>query len=203
MKNKKIIFLVFALAIIIVPIYVIVSSQDVLNNGTFYKFKPQAYDPIDPFRGKYLRVNYQTNNIPTKDDFKRGDEVFVSIGIDTLGFAFFEEAFKKAPIKGDYLSSKVIYGSDLIQMRSESSVFRGESQTRNTSREGYVKTVSINAPDNMCKYFINEDYATKAETAYFKERDNAYIGVRILDGSARLEDIYLQGMPLMEYLKKH
>ncbi len=202
MKKKKIIFIVFALAIIMVPIYVIVSSQVILTNGTYYKFKPQAYDPIDPFRGKYLRINYETNNIPTYDNIEDSDEVFVSIGVDKDGFAYFEEAFKKPPKKGDYLSAKVRYvrGAENI----EEGVFGRTDNTINEDDRGsYQKIVSIEPPDNMCKYFINEDYAKKAEKAYFKERDNAYIGVRILDGSARMVDIYLDGKPIMDYLKKH
>lgn len=201
MKNKKIIFLIFALAIIVVPLYVIVSSQDILNNGTFYKFRPQAYDPLDPFRGKYLRVNYDTRQIPTEEDFEDGDEVYVSIGVDEEGFAFFEEAFTKPPKKGDYLTSKVLYVSGMEEIRS--GVFgRRSNAIVDDDRGNYKRMVSIEIPDNMCKYFINEDYALPAEKAFIKERENAYIGVRIKDGQCRLEDIYIKDMPIMEYLKK-
>ena len=194
MKNKKIIFLFFALAIILVPVYMIVSSEDVLNNGTFYKFRPQARDPFDPFRGKYLRINYDTNSIPTKEKLKRGDKVYVSIGVDEKGFAYFKEAFLKAPKKGDYLPANVRYADD----------FRGRGRRVEAAlvdSEEPMNYISIKPPNNMCKYFINEDYAQAAEDAYFKEWKNAYIGVRILDGSARVQDIYLKGKPIMDYLK--
>lgn len=182
MKKKKIVFLVFALVIVLVPVYVIMNSQDILENGTYYKFRPQAYDPIDPVRGHYLRINYDIGNIPTEDNVKRGDDVFVSIGVDEKGFAFFKEVFKNKPKKGDYLAAKVSYIQE--------------------DRRNYQKTVSIEAPDHMCKYYINEDYGLAGEIAFRNERENAYIGVRIQDGIARIQDIYLRGKPIMEYLKK-
>ncbi len=91
MTIKKKLFFVFAAIILLVPVYVAVSSQNVLNNGTFYKFKPMAYDPFDPFRGKFLSVNYSTDFVPTKFDFDEDETVYVSIGVDNEGFAFFEE----------------------------------------------------------------------------------------------------------------
>lgn len=194
MRNKKIIFLIFALAIILVPIYMIVSSENILNNGTFYKFRPQARDPFDPFRGKFLRINYDTNSIPTKEKVKQGDEVYISIGVDEKGFAYFKEAYTKAPEKGDYLTAKVRYAND--------SRGRGwQTEVASVESEDQMNYISIKAPDHMCKYFINEDYALAAEDAYAKERENAYIGVRILNGSARVQDIYLKGKPIMDYLK--
>lgn len=200
MKKKKLIFLAFAAIIILIPIYVVVNSQDVLSNGTFYKFKPRAYDPFDPFRGKFLRLNYD-REVPTSDDFEKGDDAYVSIGVDEEGFAFFEEAFKKAPKKGDYLSVKIEYVEGMEQVRS--GVFgRRNNAVVDDDRGNYLMMVGIDIPDNMCKYFINEDYALAGETAFRKEIANAYIGVRIKDGECRVEDIYLKDMPIMEYLKK-
>ncbi|MFT6245839.1 MAG: putative membrane-anchored protein [Salibacteraceae bacterium] len=200
MKNKKIFFFVFALAIIMVPIYVIVSSEDILTNGAYYKFKPQAYDPMDPFRGKYLRVNYETRNIPTLDKFEAGDDAYVLIGLDPEGYAYFKEAFKYPPKKGDYLNSKI----DYVEGREE---FREGFASRNSNTIGsddkgsYKSIVSIKPPANMCKYFINEDYAMPAERAFQKQREYVHIGVRIMDGEARIVDIYIKGKPILDYLR--
>ena len=53
----------------------------------------------------------------------------------------------------------------------------------------------------MNKYFINEDDALRAEKVLVKERANIYIGVRILDGSARLDNIFVYDQPILDYLK--
>lgn len=201
MKNKKRIFLIYAIAILFVPLYVIVNSQNILSNGTFYKFRPQAYDPVDPLRGNYLRINYNVGSVPTNDDFEERDEVYVSIGVDKEGFAFFEEAFKNPPKKGDYLISKVRYVSGLEEVRT--GIFGRRSNAISPNDRGnYKTTVSIDIPDNLTKYFINEDYGLAGEKAFRKERESAYIGVRVKSGQCRIQDIYIKDMPIMEYLKK-
>ena len=70
------------------------SSENILTNGTYYKFKPKAYDPTDTFRGKYLRVNYETRNIPTLDIFEAGDVAYVSIGFDPEGLLTLKRLLK-------------------------------------------------------------------------------------------------------------
>lgn len=201
MKNKNRIFLIYAIAILIVPIYVIVSSQNILSNGTFYKFRPQAYDPVDPLRGNYLRINYDLRSVPTNDDFEERDEVYISIGVDTAGYAFFKEAFKSPPKKGDYLCSKVQYVSGMEEVREGIFGRRNNSISPN-DRGNYKTTVSVDIPDNLCKYFINEDYGLAGEKAFRKERQSAYVGVRIKGGECRIQDIYIKDMPIMEYLRK-
>jgi uncharacterized membrane-anchored protein len=199
MTIKKGLFIAFAAIILLVPVYVAVSSLNVLNNGEFYKFKPMAYDPFDPFRGKFLRVNYETNNIPTKFDFEENETAYVSIGVDGEGFAFFEEAFKSPPEKKDYLKTTVNWsGIDArlqreIEMAIELDDFNLESIDTRSS-------VNIKIPDNMNKYFINEDDALLAEKTFIKEQENIYIGVRILNGEVRLENIYVYDQPILDYL---
>ena len=70
-------------------------------------------------------------------------------------------------------------------------------------RDNGKSYVVIAIPNNMRKYFINEDYAQQGEDVLRAEMDNAYVGIRVLDGECRMEDIYIDKMPLMKYLKKH
>ncbi len=177
MKNKKLFFFGFALLILLIPAYLVFKSESILTDGTLYKFRPQAYDPFDPFRGKFLRMNYDTGDIPCNEDVDEDQTVYVSVGVDEEGYAFFEEVFTKPPKDKDYVKSVVRYT--------------------------HGNEVDIEIPDNMRKYFINEDKALDAEHVFFEERDSIYIGVRILDGEARLEDIYVHNQPILEYLEKH
>lgn len=54
------------------------------------------------------------------------------------------------------------------------------------------------------KFWVSEADASAAETAYFanSRRDNlnAYVTVRVRDGDAAIEELYLNGQPLREYL---
>jgi len=200
MTIRKGLFIAFAAIIVLVPVYVAVSSQNVLNNGKLYKFKPMAYDPFDPFRGKYLRVNYETDDIPTEFDFKGGETVYVSIGVDEEGFAFFEEAFKSPPKNKDYMTSKVEnagFNAEL-ERQLEMAFEENGGDMESVDTRNYV---DIDIPDNLNKFFINEDDAKRAEDVLSEERENIYIGVRVLDGEARLEDIYVFDQPILKYLQ--
>lgn len=194
MKNKKLLFLGFVFIILIVPIYIAFSSENVLKNGTYYKFRLQGRDPFDPLKGKYLMLNYAGLQIQTDDKFEVGEEVYVKIGVDPEGFAFFDSVHKSEPKKGDYLKTRV---RDVYLSMNERNVFiEGDVQ-----RSSGSNTVWIEIPDHMRKYFINEDFAKKGETVLFQERADIYVGVRVLEGECRLQDIYVKGKPLMEYLE--
>lgn len=198
MTIKKGLFFAFAAIIILVPIYVAISSQNVLDKGKLYKFKPMANDPFDPFRGQYLRVNYRTDNIKTKFDFDERETAYVSISVDDQGFAFFDEAFMKPPKKKDYLET-TIESTGLGGMAKELDLGMEENGFDISSLDAR-RTVRIKIPANMSKYFISEDDAIRAEKVLFNEQGNIYMGVRILDGQARLDNIFVQDQPILEFL---
>ena len=61
MDTKKIIFPAFILLVLVqlfVPANMILEQEDILKNGTPYKFKTAPIDPYDPFRGKYVWLGY-------------------------------------------------------------------------------------------------------------------------------------------------
>ncbi|MFT5778678.1 MAG: putative membrane-anchored protein [Crocinitomicaceae bacterium] len=209
MKNKKILFFAFAAIVLLIPIYIAANSQYILSSGTLYKFRPAVYDPFDPFRGKYLQINYDTRNIPTNEEFKKNDDVYVSIGVDEDGYAYFKEAFKTAPTTSDYLVSTVssIDGFfNLVSIDMEELDFDMDDledldpDDSNEPGPSFKGSINIKVPDNMCKYFINEDDALRAEIVFDDQRDSSYVGVRILNGSSRLEDIYIKNKPILDYL---
>lgn len=197
MTPKKWFFIGFAAIILLIPIYIVWSSENILADGTLYKFRLQARDPFDPFRGNYLRINYDTNNIPTEDTFERGDEAYVTLGTDSLGFAYFKEVFKSRPSSGDFMETTIL--SFYEDFSGNAFVVNPDEAQRNAAARN---SVSIKVPNNMSKYFINEDFALKGETALAEYREDLYVGVRVLDGESRLQDIYVKGQPLMKFLEK-
>jgi uncharacterized membrane-anchored protein len=56
------------------------------------------------------------------------------------------------------------------------------------------------------RYYMNESKAPQAESAYWSHsrRTNqaAYVSVRVLDGFAVLEDLYIDDTPIQDFLKK-
>lgn len=178
MKSKKIIFIVFALIILCIPAYLIFSSEDVLANGHQHKLRLQGYDPFDPFRGKYLRLNYE-DRMPCDSALNEGDLAYIIFEQDSLGFSYFSKALVNKPEHDNYMTAPVM------------SIYEGKAQIM---------------LDNITKYFINESKATQAETIlqdFTRARPNdIYAAIRVLDGEVRLEDIFVEDIPLLEYLDK-
>ena len=177
MKSKKIIFAVFAVLILLVPLYIILNSEDVLENGHRHKIRLRGYDPFDPFRGKYLRLRVD-DRLPFTDNLKEGEPVYVLLEKDSLGFSHFSTAVKERPKHTDYIEAQLIFI--------------------------YETTVQVKI-DNLNKYFINEDKAKKAEEVmaeYTRNRpDELYLAIRVLNGETRIEDIFVREKPLLEYLE--
>lgn len=176
MERKKIYFIILALLILAVPLYVMISSENILENGHRHKLRLEGRDPFDPFRGKFLRLNID-NFIEC--DCDEGDEVYVTLAKDSLGFSYFEKGHQEKPDHDDYFMAEVIGDwSDRIRIKT----------------------------DNITKYFINEDKALKAEDVvrdYTRERpDDIYLAVRVLDGDIRLEEIFIEEIPLPEFLER-
>lgn len=179
MRSKKILFGVFAIIILAVPAFIIFGSEDVLENGHLHKIQLRGYDPFDPFRGKYLRLAY-ADMVFCNETLKEGDIAYVTMEKDSLGFSSFAYADVTKPDHDDYIQAELLYvGAGMARIKI----------------------------DNLTKYFINEDKAYEAELVlrdFRQERPNdIYVAVRVLDGEARLEDIYVEEMPLLEYLESH
>ena len=71
-------------------------------------------------------------------------------------------------------------------------------------------SVHIALPENMQLYFINEKLAPLAEDVYRQltarnQQDSikTFLEVRVLDGTPVIEELYLEGQPIVEYLTSH
>jgi hypothetical protein len=107
--------------------------------------------------------------------------LFVLVERDSLGYAHFVRGVKNKPATSNYFTAKA-----------------------HIDNIGPRRTAWIDVPFD--KYFINEDNAKLAERVYQREvRDtstNLYMEVSIRDGEALLKEIYLDSMPLSEYMNK-
>ncbi len=188
MENKrKWIFIGYAVLVLLIPTWIIGSSETILSNGKAYKFRVQGRDPFDFFRGNYLTVRIDTRGIKTnKSDWISGETVYLKIATDENGYAYFEKALANPPQKGDYMVSRVVRWWDVNLW--------GGSGRENT-------TVDVEMPNNLNKYFINEEYALDGEYVLQNFRRASSVHVRVLNGSVRMEDLYIGPTPIMEYLE--
>ena len=196
MENRnKWIFIGYAVLVLLIPTWIIGSSENILSNGKLYKFRVQGRDPFDFFRGNYLTVRIDTRGIATdKKDWKAGQTVYLTIDKDEQGYAYFDEALENPPKKGDYMESRVVRWWDATEAIGGFGLFGGRGRERTT--------VDVEMPNNLTKYFINEEYATDGEYVMQSMRRATTVHVRVLNGSARLQDLYVGPTPMMKYLEE-
>ncbi len=173
------IFILMVIAQWFVPVNMIVKEENVLKNGIVYKFKTQPIDPSDPFRGKYIILNYEMDSFKSDStSYEFGEDLFVSISNDSLGFAKATGLSKDPPEKGDYVIANY------------------------TGR--YNGQVNFTLPFDT--FYMNEDKAMDAELAVREvQRDSlpttCYALVYIMADRAILQDVQIDGVSIKDYVE--
>ena len=186
-RIKFILYFVLCAVQLSVPVLQILKFEDVLRSGSAYKLRTAPVDPYDAFRGRYVALNYKD----TKAKIKTGEKIeyeapaYVTLQMDKDGFAQYVELTKVQPLYGDFLRVADCY------------MGYGEENA----------LAHFNLPFD--RFYMEESKAPRAETAYrehVKRRDDvetsAYVVLRVKDGRGVIEDLYIDNMPIREYLKK-
>lgn len=181
MKSRLIIglFLCASFIQIVTPISMIAKRESVLKNGEQLKFKTAPVDPYDAFRGRYVALRVEEDYVPVIKELKlsSGQTVYALINIDDQGFAKFTTVTTKRPGEKLYLRTKVRYISG--------------------------DRVYLDLP--IDRYFMEEKSAPAAERIYQqhtqRDRQDAYVTVRIKDGFAVIESLYVGGQRIEDAVK--
>lgn len=164
-----------------VPAFMIARREYVLHAGQAFKFKTAPVDPYDAFRGRYVALNFEAatvTGIPLPPGVVHGVRVYALLGEDAKGFARVRALTLTKPSDGPYLRARAQYPAP--------------------------DRVSLKLPFD--RYYMEETKAPAAEDAYRRqsrsENGNAYAVVRILGTQAVLEDLYIEGLPVEEFLRQ-
>ncbi len=188
-------FIILALIQIFVPLKMVIDREDILKNGKEFKFKTMAVDPYDLFRGKYITLNYISDNICIEQDeekWKRIDTIYVIISQDKDGFAIIKSVSAQEPKgKVDFIKAKMYF----ISQKEK------KDKVKNTKKR--VKVLHIKYP--FQRFYMDEFKAYKAEVAYRKanrEKKEAYALIRVKKGIAVLKDVMIEGQSIREIVRK-
>ncbi len=181
MKNKKkFIIIVFAVTVVL-QIAVIAGMigrfEVILATGKEFKFRTEPVDPYDAFRGRYVALDIKESNIKGKNfkKFNSGERVYAIIATDKDGFAKFAKIQHAHPGTGiDYLKVK--------------------------ARCPTSDEIDLDIPFD--RFYMKEDEAQLAEDAYRENsnKNNTYITVRIKYGYGVIENLFIDGKPVREYI---
>ena len=165
-KNKLILYIIAVLILFLIPIGTVILKTDALRNGEEFLFKVEAFDPYDMFRGNYLRINFEEQDVI--GEYPEGGEyddwLYVTVDKSGDGFAYFSNVSLEEP-------------------KDISNYYK----TRGYYKE-YSKTYNIDTPT---RYYMNENKSLDAEKVYEENIDNTYVKVRVKDGQMVIVGVYV------------
>ena len=178
MKRLSIlVFILVALAQLSVPAMMAWGRQQTFKHGRVWKFKTAPVDPEDVIRGRYVALSFASEEFPQEKRYEGGNPVYVVLKEDAEGFAAV-----------DRLSSEPVRGDNVVRAEP-GSWWDGKQHVLFPFR----------------KYWVTEKIAPQAETAYrdnsTRKNQNAHVTVRVRDGDAALDQLYINNQPLVEYLR--
>lgn len=186
MFNKKLWIPAFAIMVVLqwyFPVQMIRSNEQVMQVGKLYKFRAAPVDPNDPFRGKFVVLNFRDTKAKVEEqgDWVWQQDVYLTFKEDEQGFAIISGAFKTAPDSTDfYLKAKVEY----ISIGNE---------------------MQIRYPFD--RFYMEEFKAPQAEEVYtnaiIDTHQVAYASVRILNGQGVIEDVMIDGTSIRELVERN
>lgn len=165
--------------------WMIYRYQQVREKGILYRFLLEPIDPADPFRGRYLQLSFAADRVSVCNysSERSAQEIYVSMGTDSLGFAKTVKAGWEKPSSGDYL---IITNPDFYDIENNCA----------QARLRY----------NFDRWYMNEKRAPLAETrltnALTREGTRCWLAVRIREGKAVAEELYVNDTALSVWMKQ-
>lgn len=156
-----------------VPSSMIFKKEKILKRGTAFRFLTEPVDPSDPFKGKYITLNFNadTFRVQQKNNYSNGQEVYVGLIKDDSGYVKISSLQESEPTgTADFLKVKISYID-------------------------YDDQQLIHFEFPFDKYYMDEYKAPRAETLYREStrqlKNKTYALVKVLNGEAVTEDVLI------------
>lgn len=176
-------FVLLALAQVYIPANMIWQQQKTITNGKAFRFETAPVDPNDPFRGKYITLQFTAEDYYSDhiSSLPGDGKIFVLLGEDEKGLAKIEDVQSVKPENtSDYFVAEIDYkypDENLLRL-----IFPFD------------------------KYYMEESKAYEAELAHRRSRRDStqltYALVMINDGKTALEDVVLDGVSIKEVVEQ-
>lgn len=158
--------------------FAITRHERTLAVGERFLFRVAPVDPEDPFRGRYLQLGFPAARVERTAPAGGHARVYAVLERDADGFARFGALSVEPPVGHAYLATRVAW--------------TGPTH------------VQLDLP--FARYYEEESIARAADRALAEHTRaggaGAHVTVRVLDGHAVLEELYLGGVPLRERLRR-
>lgn len=190
------------IAQLLIPASMILKHERILRDGTLFRFKTNPIDPSDPFQGRYVQLNFESDYIPSTAGINAvtpnpRERVYVTLDPDSDGFCKLTGWSRTKPESGNYLKLK--YQGLEYDWREKNQALR-------------CKGLRFDLPFD--RYYMEENKAPHAEKMLSGARSNRFqppstnrvtncwVTVRVLKGTARIEDLLIDGTPVRELVSQ-
>jgi uncharacterized membrane-anchored protein len=192
MRRSATLFILIALAQLVVPAWMIMAHERVMREGEVFKFRTAPIDPRDPFRGEYVTLNFEASTGSWNDPHSiskagswENETFYASLGVsDTSGYALITSLAAEPPMSGAY-----------IQV------------THYGAAWNVVERVEL----PFDRYYLEEGDGAKTESMLMPQWNDgvltqqplpAYAVVRVYQGEAVIEDLIVGDKSIHEWLKE-
>ena len=177
-KSLVVVFVLMVLAQLLAPLKMIFDKEKILAEGKLFKFRTAPIDPNDPFRGKYITLNYAASSfvVDSAEDWNTSQTAFVVMDADEKGFVSIRNVLKEYPgDEYDCVQAKVAY----VTMKKDSQTVQQE----------------LNLEYPFERFYMEETKAPLAESMFWEmARDTTkttYALVSIRQGKAVIKDVFI------------
>ncbi len=188
MSTNKIyigLLLLLALAQLYAAGGMIIHHDKVLSDGQEHRFLIEPIDPSDPFRGKYLILGFEADDVMVSEpsDYEDMMDVYGILKRDKNGYTYISSIQDEMP-QEEFLKLSIDYVA---------------------SRNDTLSRVILKFPFD--RFYLSETKALPAEEILQKalndgENVKPYAVVKILEGDAVLEDLVLNGRSINQILRE-
>lgn len=182
-------FVALCLAQWSLPLAMVQRAQQTLEQGTAYRFRTAPVDPADPFRGRYVTLDFSAAQIVVPPTWRpmTGAKLYAPVAVGADGFAVLGLPQTSRPAQGDWL---------VVRLR-----WRDEER----------REARVDLPFD--RYYLDEQLAPAAERLYRERnlvtpedadadpRRPSWASVRVRGDSALIEELYIDGLPVRERVK--
>ena len=194
MNKTKIIILCSVLLLMAAQVYAPVSMmlryEHILDTGTPFRFAVEPIDPADPFKGRYVRLNFpiqqglmsDLEQPIKKNNFVPRGKAYAILSTNDDGLAMISKIVASEPNDGDYVAVK--------------------------SRYFLEEKYSIRFPFD--RYYAEESKAPKIESLVWnwqgdenqgQSRPAVIAQVHIKNGHGVISELYVDDIPILDYLE--
>lgn len=209
MKWRWMLFGVLALAQLAVPAWMIAGQERVLARGEVYRFRLRPADPYDPFRGRYLQLAFADNMAPAPGVARErlyGQKLCAKIVVDAEGFAKVESLSVKPPAEGPYVWVRTLGDWGDGKVRFDLPFDRYYLREDLAPKAEALLRERLRPPEPLSRPSDGPMTGEEMEALkawHERPAEGVYATVRILNGRAALEELYVDGEPILKYLATH